>query len=225
MVTYYVHATAGNDSASGESPRGAWRTLNRVNVQAWCPGLLPGDTVLLNSTSSFEDGLYVDLTHSSGSASMPITIQAYGDDTSAPVIRARCKHAILLHAPAAGRAGLNFVIRGLRLLGNGELDQDGKLITGLLVYHENSGEIAGLQAVDLNIQGFSHAGFQTMRSNDRCGHITDVQLQRVCSNNNPGHTGLLQWTGSGIVLGGVCRGVGFELVQAFAATASCLYEP
>ena len=222
MATYYVHATAGDDSASGQSPRDPWRTLSRVNAQAWSPGLLPGDTVLLNSSSSFDDGLYVDLTHSSGSSSVPITIQAYGDDSSVPVIRSKRKHAILLHAPAVGQAGLNFAIRRLHLMGNGELGQDGKPITGLLVYQENSGELAGLQAVDLVIEGFSHAGFQTMRRNDRCGFITDVKVQRVCSNNNPGHTGLLQWTGSGIVLGGVCRGVSFKLVLFTPASSYTL---
>lgn len=211
MVTYYVHAEAGDDSASGVRQEAAWRTLGRVQSHAWCPGLLPGDAVCLNSSSVFHESLYIDLTRSSGSACRPITVQAYGDSSSMPVIQPSCTHAIMLHAPKTGQAGLHFTIRGLHLIGNGCLAEDGKPITGLLVYNESPSKIAGLLAADLHIQGFSHAGLQTMRHDRHAGYITDVQVQRVCSNGNPGHAGLLQWTGSGIVLGGACRGVSLSV--------------
>lgn len=207
MVMYYVHAEAGNDLAEGVSQSQPWRTLSRVRAQAWSPGLVPGDVVLLNSGSTFREGLYIDLARSSGSQTAPIIIQAYGSVSPKPVIQPSNAHAIMLHATKAGRIGLHFIIRGLHLIGNGELAEDGEPLTGLLVYNENSGDIVGLQAADLNIRGFSHAGLQTMRQNACCGYIRDVQIQRVCSSHNPGHIGLLQWTGSGIVLGGTCKGV------------------
>ena len=67
MVMYYVHAEAGNDLAEGVSQSQPWRTLCRVRAQAWSPGLAPGAVVMLNSSSTFREGLYFDLARSSGS--------------------------------------------------------------------------------------------------------------------------------------------------------------
>jgi hypothetical protein len=70
--TYYVDATAGNDSAAGTSQSAPWKSLAKVASVT----LSPGDTVLLRRGRTWSGGLAV---HGSGTAAAPIKIDAYGD--------------------------------------------------------------------------------------------------------------------------------------------------
>lgn len=70
---YFLDATGGRDSASGTSPRNAWRTLAKANATTF----RPGDRLLLKAGEEWQDGQLWP--KGSGSAGRPITISAYGD--------------------------------------------------------------------------------------------------------------------------------------------------
>lgn len=69
--TYYVDATAGNDSRTGRSPSKAWKTLDRVNSVT----LEPGDAVLLKRGSVWNERLRI---LNSGEAGGRIVVSPYG---------------------------------------------------------------------------------------------------------------------------------------------------
>lgn len=71
-ATYYVDASAGNDSNTGTSPAGAWQGIDKVN-QAF---LLPGDKVLFKRGESWHDSLVV---RASGTGTEPVIFSSYGD--------------------------------------------------------------------------------------------------------------------------------------------------
>ncbi len=69
--TYYVDATAGDDTRDGQSEATAWKTLNKVNSSAF----LPGDQILLKRGEVWRESLAPP---SSGVAGNPIKFDAYG---------------------------------------------------------------------------------------------------------------------------------------------------
>lgn len=69
---YYVDSRAGNDEASGLSPKLAWKTLDRV---ADAQELQPGDVVKFKSGEVWRGGL----TPRSGAPGKPITYTSYGE--------------------------------------------------------------------------------------------------------------------------------------------------
>jgi len=73
-TAYYVDATGGNDSNSGTSPGSAWKTFYHVNHNAFSPG----DTILFKRGEVFRGQLSFQSSQSSGSAGLPITMDAYG---------------------------------------------------------------------------------------------------------------------------------------------------
>lgn len=77
-ATYYVDCTAGSDAANGQSPATAWRTFAPVKALA----LSSGDSVLLKRGGVCAGPF---TTTGSGTASVPITLGAYGEG-AAPVI-------------------------------------------------------------------------------------------------------------------------------------------
>ncbi|WP_460528970.1 discoidin domain-containing protein [Flindersiella endophytica] len=70
---YFLDATNGRDSASGTSPRNAWRSLAKANATTF----RPGDRILLKAGEEWHDGQLWP--KGSGSAGRPITISAYGN--------------------------------------------------------------------------------------------------------------------------------------------------
>jgi len=77
---YFVDSEKGNDSASGTSPKNAWKSIDRVNSSA---GFRPGDAILLKRGSLFNHGLSP---RGSGTQKAPITIGAYGKG-KLPIVR------------------------------------------------------------------------------------------------------------------------------------------
>jgi hypothetical protein len=70
-VTYYV-SNAGNDDKSGTSPDDAWKTIDRVNRQAFSPG----DGILFRRGDTWRETLHLN---SSGTTDQWIVYGAYGD--------------------------------------------------------------------------------------------------------------------------------------------------
>ena len=70
-ATWHVDALEGNDSASGQAPEAAWRSLHRLEQQS----LSPGDSVLLRRGSVWREEL--ELT-TSGLPGAPVVYEAYG---------------------------------------------------------------------------------------------------------------------------------------------------
>jgi hypothetical protein len=70
-TTYYVDAISGNDANNGISMKAPWQTLGRVSSARFSPG----DQILLKRGAVWREDLTVP---SSGSASDPIIIGAYG---------------------------------------------------------------------------------------------------------------------------------------------------
>jgi hypothetical protein len=70
---YFIDATGGRDTASGTSPKDAWRTLAAANTRTFAPG----DRILLKAGEEWHDEQLWP--KGSGSRGKPITISAYGD--------------------------------------------------------------------------------------------------------------------------------------------------
>jgi F5/8 type C domain len=70
---YFVDATRGHDSATGTSPKKAWRTLAAANAKTFAPG----DRILLKAGEQWHDEQLWP--KGSGSKGRPVTISAYGD--------------------------------------------------------------------------------------------------------------------------------------------------
>ncbi|MBU8983778.1 Rib/alpha-like domain-containing protein, partial [Bifidobacterium bifidum] len=85
-TTYYVSSTHGDDGNAGTDQNHPWKTLDKVNAIA--ADLKPGDSVLLERGSTFQDQ-YLHIKDTSGTADAPITIADYGEASAAkPVIAA-----------------------------------------------------------------------------------------------------------------------------------------
>lgn len=69
--TYYVDSSGGSDSADGESPRTAWRSLARINNTCFAAG----DKLLLRRGSKWHGRLWP---RGSGAKAAPVLVGAYG---------------------------------------------------------------------------------------------------------------------------------------------------
>ena len=79
-TTYYVSSTHGDDGNAGTDKGHPWKTLDKVNAIA--TDLKPGDSVLLERGSTFQDQ-YLHIKDTSGTAAAPITIADYGEASAA----------------------------------------------------------------------------------------------------------------------------------------------
>ncbi len=71
MSSYFVHATAGDDSSLGTSPKAPWRTIAKVNAASFSAG----DTIYFARGETWRETLTVP---SSGDATGYVTFDAYG---------------------------------------------------------------------------------------------------------------------------------------------------
>ncbi len=71
-ATYYVSAATGNDANTGTSISSPWKSLTKVNQDIFNAG----DTILLKRGETWHERMWFT---SSGNATNPITIGAYGD--------------------------------------------------------------------------------------------------------------------------------------------------
>ena len=78
--TYYIDQDGGNDANTGLSPADAWASLDKVNNTTFAPG----DTILFQRGDVWTGLLWPK---GSGSEGAPITIGAYGESTSRPLIQ------------------------------------------------------------------------------------------------------------------------------------------
>jgi len=109
-TTYYVR-NGGSDTANGTSDASAWRTLAKVSAFGTSPGFQPGDVILLQRGSFWNESAPLTLT-SSGTASLRITLGDYGTATAPATISRRGDDA----GPECVRlSGSYWVVKGITL--------------------------------------------------------------------------------------------------------------
>ena len=88
---YYIDAENGNDDNSGNSPKSAWQSLDKVNQTVF----KAGDKILFKAGSSWEGQLELQ---GSGTKEAPIQINKYGEGKN-PAIHGNGEklHTLLLH--------------------------------------------------------------------------------------------------------------------------------
>jgi len=170
-TSYYVDASAGQDSNSGTSPRDPWKTLSKVNATTFHPG----DRILFQSGGVWTGQLWPK---GSGVAGHPIVIDKYGGDVL-PLINGSgvAEDAVLLKnqeyweihnlavtntgSTAGVRRGVNLVaensgdLHHLYLEGLNIRDVNGSLqdkANGGISYHA-VGDVKPSRFIDLRIEG------------------------------------------------------------------------
>lgn len=73
-TNYYV-SNVGSDAAGGTTTGTSWLTLSKVSSYSLLTGFLPGDSILLKRSDTWNDSLRI---YNSGSVGNPIVIGAYG---------------------------------------------------------------------------------------------------------------------------------------------------
>jgi hypothetical protein len=106
--TYYIDVENGNDDNSGQSPKSAWASLEKVNALI----LLPGDKVLFATGSTFMGTIILE--NVSGTKENPIVISSYESEgnNKLPVIDSKrfangvllvnCSHVIVSNIEITG---------------------------------------------------------------------------------------------------------------------------
>lgn len=90
-TVYHVDSRSGEDTNRGTSPRGAWRSLSRVNETVFAPG----DRILFKAGTSYAGAL---CPKGSGSEGLPVTVGMYGEGPKPRIDgRGECPEAVLLH--------------------------------------------------------------------------------------------------------------------------------
>jgi parallel beta-helix repeat protein len=111
---YYVDATLGRDENDGLTPETAWQTAGRVDLEP----LAPGDRVAFKRGEVWHETLRLA---SSGSADLPIVIEAYGDATEPPAfvptrtVTGWTAEAGQVHSAALDVEPLQVFVDGVRL--------------------------------------------------------------------------------------------------------------
>ena len=175
-VTYFV-SPSGNDSASGTSVASAFQTLDKINSLT----LEPGDSVLLNSGSTFTGQL--SLTSSdAGTSSNPVRIGSYGSGRAA--IDAGTGSAIVV----TDAGGIS--IENLDLLGSGRTTNTGSGIDFINTL-ANDTKISYLRIDQVDAGGFGKYGVQLQTYRDKSG-FRDVRMTSVDAHDN-GLAGIYVW--------------------------------
>jgi hypothetical protein len=217
-TTYYV-SPSGNDRGPGTSPERPWRSLDRVNRQAY----QPGDRILLEGGQTLRGGLHFDGA-SRGTSDLPITIGSYGNGRA--TIDAGKGTAIYVEASGG------FTISNVSLAGSGRESNSGDGISFFNNLPRNrkldyvridNVDVSGFGSYGITIGGWNGAsGYRGVRvtdvvshDNGRAGIITygeemyanaDVYVGDSAAFGNAGVAGLDTNSGHGIVLGSVDGG-------------------
>jgi hypothetical protein len=217
-TTYYVSPN-GNDRGPGTSPERPWRTLDRVNGQAY----QPGDRILLEGGQTLRGGLHFDGS-SRGTADRPIVIGSYGSGRG--TIDAGKGTAIYVEASGG------FAISNLNVTGSGRESNTGDGVSffnnlprdrKLAYVRIDNVDVGGFGSYGITIGGWNGAsGYRDVRvtgvlahDNGKAGIITygeemyanaDVYVGNSTAFGNAGVAGLDTNSGNGIVLGSVDGG-------------------
>jgi len=229
----YFVSPRGRDDASGDSPKAAWRSLERVNRHIAESGLKPGDRVLLRGGADFAGGLVIQ-SAGGGTAERPVLISTFGDGRATlrcgagTGVRVRetpwvvVSNLVLEAGPRNDGDGIRF---------DRTLDT-GHRIPGAVILHcsargfgwhgimvDASQRPNGYEQVliaDCDVSDNRHAGIMVYGGNPagRTNHPhADISILRCVSANNPGDPAELRHhSGSGILLDGVHRALVRECV-------------
>ncbi|MCC7373740.1 MAG: right-handed parallel beta-helix repeat-containing protein [Verrucomicrobiales bacterium] len=223
-ATDYYLAPRGSDDALGNSPRSAWRTLERANHLITETGLHPGDRILLQGGSTFDGHLVID-NAGGGSKDRPASIGTFGQGPA----KIRCgPHTAILVRETPWIVVSNLVLQaGPQNDGDGirfdRVQTTGRRIPGAQVlrcamtgfgWHgimvDASQRPDGYEHVviaDCETSANRHAGIMIYGGNPagRSGHPhADITVHRCRSMNNLGDpTEFRHHSGSGILIDGV----------------------
>jgi len=141
---YYIDSKSGNDSANGNSPESAWKTLKKAGTIHFHAG----DKLFLRRGSVFSETLKVSV---SGSKYKPVIIEDYGTKTDTALPKIDAKGYL---AAVEIRNGLNFIVRNLELTSDGGDPDSQEAKTeryGVLVIADSIGTYPGIQLENLKI--------------------------------------------------------------------------
>src|ERR1035438_1555028 len=143
-ATVYFVSGAGNDTNSGLTANGAWRTVSRVNDQV----LSPGDRVLFEGGTTFSGSIHV-ASPETGTASQPIVFSSYGQN------RATIRPANNADGFSARNSG-GLIVSNLNFAGGGRTVNTG---SGIEFYNNVAGTTLNCFRVDhVEVSGFGDVG-------------------------------------------------------------------
>ncbi|MBF8188803.1 carboxypeptidase regulatory-like domain-containing protein [Nonomuraea sp. K274] len=150
-TTYYVDATAGDDTASGTDEAHAWKSLTKVSETTF----QPGDRILLRAGQRWSGQQLWP--KGSGESGAPITVDTYGEGARPRIDAAgQVNDAVRLfnqefwtirglevtnEVPATGNPGENLRdLRGIHVSGDNSQTLDGFVVDGVAV-HDVTGQV------------------------------------------------------------------------------------
>lgn len=204
--TYYIDVENGNDDNSGQSPKSAWASLEKVNTLK----LLPGDKVLLATGSTFLGTIILE--DISGTKENPVIISGYDKEgaNELPVIDSKgFSNGILLKNCS------HILISDIEITGNGggiitSKNSKNNMHCGVLVTTSAAGIFENIQLKNLVIHDmfFEKKGFKRGKDEVRTANgsqsygwgirfinstknavLKDI-LVESCNINNVAHTGI-----------------------------------
>lgn len=210
---WYADSDQGSDSNDCKSAKTACKSLAMLCTFGWdAPGFAPGDTIYLSGTfTNFEKAgslepdyfwMQLDLSHGAPGQRLRITSL---DATNPATIAAPDSHGINIYSwlqPAQGHVQIDNLI----IVGNGGFDfKNNQTTSGIFIYHDAPGDISDFVIDNVDVSGFSEAGFFSFRYNESnaTGVIRDITITNSVFHHNPGYLGVQRPSGSGIVLAGV----------------------
>lgn len=135
---YFVNALTGNDANNGQSPRKAWKSMQRVNTHFFNPG----DKLLFQAGQAFEGQLKPQ---GRGSKAAPVTIDRIGKGDN-PHLKAAGNFRATLHLYNTEY----WVVQNLTISNNGPFRKARR--TGVLVTIDNFGVAHGITLKNLQIK-------------------------------------------------------------------------
>lgn len=172
----------GSDTDTGDSPRRAWRSLDRLNRHVRDHGVAPGDSIRLRAGTIHRGSIV--LNHATGGTSnQPVLITSYGRGRA--WINAGSGNGILIReTPWVTVSNLD-VIAGKANLGDGiRCDRD----------HDGSQRIAGIRVVDCAFTGFGWHGIM-VDATQRTNGFEHVRIERCVARQNR-HAGIMVYGGN-----------------------------
>jgi hypothetical protein len=177
-TTYYVDSTDGNDSNSGTSTTGAWRTINRANAL----NLEAGDRLLFRGGQTFVGNLLLD-SEDAGTATRPVQVGSYGTG------RARISAGLGRGVRIYNAGGIEVS----RLLVRGAGRAAGNVVSGVEIYTDrgDATKFEHVRLANVEVSGFGVAGVRLAAAppDDTKSGFRDVRITGVVAHHNA-HAGI-----------------------------------
>jgi hypothetical protein len=218
--TFYI-SNNGDDDGNGDSPRSAWRTIERINRQAFHPG----DRILFRGGETF-DGTVLLTAEDRGTEPQRVLISSFGMGRA--IIRGNereglkadsCDYLTVENLEFCGlgrNSGNNsdgLLVRFCNGVIINELDAHGFQHSGLHLHRCDDAALTRVHAYDNGFAGIHVTGATMMDPENYDNH--DLYIGYCVADNNPGDpTVLKNHSGNGILASSVKGGI-IEYCEAF----------